>query len=54
MTLVHWRRLAARKNPHRIMVAVPGGVAATGLMRGRNRRAFDSTVQDDAVWPSPA
>ncbi len=49
-TLVYWRkRLAASANPHRIMDAVTEVVTATGVLKGRNRRALDSTVLDDAV-----
>ncbi|QCB95624.1 IS1182 family transposase [Arthrobacter sp. PAMC25564] len=49
-TLVYWRkRLAASANPHRIMDAVTEVVTATGILKGRNRRALDSTVLDDAV-----
>jgi transposase len=39
-TLVYWRkRLAASANPHRIMDAVTEVVTATGVLKGRNRRA---------------
>lgn len=49
-TLVYWRkRLAASAGPHRIMDAVAEVVADTGILRGRKRRALDSTVLDDAV-----
>jgi len=49
-TLTYWRkRLAASPDPHRIMNAVAEVIAATGVLKGRNRRAVDSTVLDDAV-----
>jgi Transposase DDE domain/Transposase domain (DUF772) len=49
-TLTYWRRrLAASKNPHRIMEAIAEVVAETGVLKGKRRRAMDSTVLDDAV-----
>lgn len=49
-TLTYWRRrLAASKAPDRIFDAVRAVVAQTGVLKGRNRRALDSTVLDDAV-----
>jgi hypothetical protein len=49
-TLTYWRRrLAASRRPHRIFEAVRQVVAETGVLRGRTRRALDSTVLDDAV-----
>lgn len=49
-TLVYWRRRLARSDrPHRINDAVRAVVAATGVVRGRSRRAVDSTILDDAV-----
>jgi hypothetical protein len=49
-TLTYWRRrLAASDRPHRINVAVRQVVAATGILRGRHRRAVDSTILADAV-----
>jgi len=49
-TLVHWRRRLARsERPHRIGDAVAKVVRETGVLRGRGRRAADSTVLDDAV-----
>lgn len=49
-TLTYWRRrLAASKNPHRIMEAIAEVVAETGILKGKRRRAVDSTVLDDAV-----
>jgi transposase len=48
--LTVWRnRLAASTRPHRIFEAVQEVVAATGVLRGKTRRALDSTVLDDAV-----
>jgi hypothetical protein len=49
-TLTYWRRrLAASQRPHRIFDVVRELVVETGAVRGRNRRALDSTVLDDAV-----
>ncbi len=49
-TLTYWRRrLAASGSPNRIFEAVKAVVAATGVLRGRTRRALDSTILDDAV-----
>ncbi|MGO4586894.1 IS1182 family transposase [Arthrobacter sp. 2RAF6] len=49
-TLTYWRkRLAASSNPHRIMDAITEVVAETGILKGRRRRAVDSTELDDAV-----
>jgi len=49
-TLTYWRRrLAASGRPNRIFDAVRQVIAATGALRGRTRRALDSTVLDDAV-----
>jgi hypothetical protein len=49
-TLTYWRRrLAASQRPHRIFDVVRRVVAETGVLRGRTRRALDSTVLDDAV-----
>jgi hypothetical protein len=49
-TLVYWRqRLARSKRPHRINEAVKRVVQETGILRGRRRRAVDSTILDDAV-----
>ncbi|EMY32428.1 transposase IS4 family protein [Arthrobacter crystallopoietes BAB-32] len=49
-TLTYWRkRLAASSRPHRIMDAIAEVVAETGVLKGRRRRALDSTVLDDAV-----
>ncbi len=49
-TLTYWRkRLAASAAPNRIFDAVKAVVAETGVLNGRNRRALDSTILDDAV-----
>src|SRR5216110_3419097 len=49
-TLVYWRqRLARSARPHRIDQAVKRVVEATGIVRGRRRRAVDSTILADAV-----
>jgi transposase len=49
-TLTYWRRrLAASARPHRIFEVVREVMVETGAVRGRNRRALDSTVLDDAV-----
>jgi IS5 family transposase len=49
-TLTYWRkRLAASPDPHRIMAAVADVIASTGVLKGKRRRAVDSTVLDDAV-----
>jgi transposase len=49
-TLTYWRRrLAASARPHRIFEVVREVIVETGAVRGRNRRALDSTVLDDAV-----
>jgi IS5 family transposase len=49
-TLTYWRRrLAASDRPNRIFDAVKEVVAETGVLRGKTRRALDSTILDDAV-----
>ncbi len=49
-TLTYWRRRLARsEHPNRIFDAVRTVVAETGVLRGKTRRALDSTVLDDAV-----
>jgi len=49
-TLTYWRRrLAHSDRPHRINDAVRQVVEATGVLRGRHRRAVDSTILADAV-----
>ncbi len=49
-TLTYWRRrLAGSQRPHRIFEVVRQVIVESGAVRGRNRRALDSTVLDDAV-----
>src|SRR6266566_1201403 len=49
-TLVYWRkRLATSDRPHRINEAVRQVVEETGILRGRRKRAVDSTILADAV-----
>ena len=49
-TLTYWRkRLAASKDPNRIFDAVRDVIKKTGVIKGKTRRALDSTVLDDAV-----
>lgn len=49
-TLVYWRkRLAKSARPHRINEAVRRVVEETGILRGRRKRAVDSTILADAV-----
>src|SRR5258705_9522209 len=49
-TLVYWRkRLAKSDRPQRINEAVRRVVAETGVVRGRGKRAVDSTIVADAV-----
>ena len=49
-TLTYWRRrLAASQDPNRIFTAVQAVIAQTGALKGKTRRALDSTVLDDAV-----
>jgi hypothetical protein len=49
-TLVYWRRrLAGSGRPHRVNDAVRKVVEQTGILRGRRRRAVDSTILADAV-----
>src|SRR5690349_1988002 len=48
--LTLWRnRLRASERPERIFDAVREVVSATGVLSGRDRRAIDSTILDDAV-----
>lgn len=48
--LTYWRRrLAASDRPHRIFDAVTTVITESGALRGRRRRAIDSTILDDAV-----
>jgi len=49
-SLVYWRkRLAGSKRPHRVNDAVKTVTEQTGILRGRRRRAVDSTILADAV-----
>ena len=49
-TLVYWRRrLAKSGRPHRISDAVAKVIEETGVLKGRRRRAVDSTILADAV-----
>ncbi len=49
-TLTCWRnRLRGSEAPERVFEAVRQVITETGLLRGRTRRALDSTVLDDAV-----
>jgi hypothetical protein len=49
-TLTYWRRrLAASDRPQRIFEVVGEVIAATGAVAGKQRRALDSTILDDAV-----
>jgi hypothetical protein len=49
-TLTYWRRrLAGSQRPHRIFEVVRQLIIETGAIQGKNRRALDSTVLDDAV-----
>jgi len=48
--LTYWRaRLRASGRPERIFDAVRSVVAQTGVLKGKSRRALDSTLLDDAV-----
>jgi IS5 family transposase len=49
-TLTYWRRrLRESEQPRRIYDAVARVIAETGVLKGRQRRALDSTIVDDAV-----
>ena len=49
-SLVYWRRRLARsQRPHRVSDAVRKIVEETGVLKGRRRRAVDSTILADAV-----
>ena len=49
-SLVYWRnRIAKSQRPHRIGEAVQKVVRETGVLKGRRRRAVDSTILADAV-----
>lgn len=48
--LTYWRtRLRNSESPERIFDAVRTVIDATGVLKGRRRRALDSTLLDDAV-----
>ncbi len=55
--LTYWRtRLRRSEEPERIFDAVRAVIDATGVLKGKTRRALDSTLLDDAVatkTPSP-
>ena len=49
-SLVYWRqRIARSPRPHRVNDAVKKVIGQTGVLRGRRRRAADSTILADAV-----
>ena len=49
-SLVYWRkRIAKSERPHRVNDAVRKVVEQTGVLKGRRRRAVDSTILADAV-----
>jgi hypothetical protein len=49
-SLVYWRnRIAKSARPHRVNDAVKAVVGQTGILKGRRRRAADSTILADAV-----
>jgi len=49
-TLVYWRqRIAKSERPHRINDAVKKVAGQTGILKGRRRRAVDSTILADGV-----
>jgi Transposase domain (DUF772)/Transposase DDE domain len=49
-TLVYWRnRIARSTRPHRVNDAVRKVIEQTGILKGRRRRAVDSTILADAV-----
>jgi hypothetical protein len=49
-TLVYWRRRIAKSDrPHRVNDAVKTVIEQTGVLKGRRRRAVDSTIVADAV-----
>jgi IS5 family transposase len=48
--LTYWRtRLRTSEHPERIFDAVRSVIEATGVLKGKTRRALDSTLLDDAV-----
>ena len=49
-SLVYWRkRIAKSERPHRVNDAVRKVIGQTGILKGRRRRAADSTILADAV-----
>ena len=53
--LTLWRnKLRASDRPQRIFDAVRAVIDATGVLKGKTRRALDSTVLDDAVTTQDA
>jgi hypothetical protein len=49
-SLAYWRRrLAKSERPHRVNDAVRKVIGQTGILKGRRRRAADSTILADAV-----
>jgi hypothetical protein len=49
-TLTYWRRrLVGSAEPNRIFRVVQQVIAETGALKGKTRRALDSTILDDAV-----
>ena len=49
-SLTYWRRrLAVSERPQRIFEVVREVIAETGAVKGKTRRALDSTILDDAV-----
>src|SRR5246127_2462172 len=49
-TLVYWRRrIAESARPHRVNDAVKTVIEQTGVLKGRRRRAVDSTILADGV-----
>ncbi len=49
-SLVYWRnRIAKSERPHRVNDAVKKVIEQTGVLKGRRRRAVDSTILADAV-----
>ncbi len=49
-SLVYWRnRIAKSQRPHRVNDSVRMVIEETGVLRGRRRRAVDSTILADAV-----
>jgi IS5 family transposase len=49
-SLVYWRkRIAKSERPHRVNDAVRKVTGQTGILKGRRRRAVDSTILADAV-----